>query len=260
MNNRFSQRVVLVTGSSRGIGRATAAAFASEGARVIVNYRSNDAAAQETLSQINIAGGLAWLMRADISHPDEVRQLVENIEHEVGPIDVLVNNGAAFYRHPFLDVDLDELDRVWGTNVRGLFYLSQVVAREMAARHHGAIVHVSSILARLAISERTVYCASKGAVESLTRAMAIDLAPYNIRVNAVSPGLIRTKALLDGMPDPMLQAEIQKHIPSGRFGNPEEVANAILFLASDEASYVNGVVLPVDSAHGSREAGPIQKP
>jgi NAD(P)-dependent dehydrogenase (short-subunit alcohol dehydrogenase family) len=172
-------------------------------------------------------------------------------------VTVLVNNAAGFSRAPFLEVDIDEFDRVWHINVRGVFHLSQLAARKMAERNHGTIINVSSILARLAVPQRSAYCASKGAIESLTRALALELAPYNVRVNAVSPGLIETKAMLAGFPSQELLNNVRRHIPAKRFGQPEELAQAILFLASDEASYINGIVLPVDSALGAREAGPV---
>jgi NAD(P)-dependent dehydrogenase (short-subunit alcohol dehydrogenase family) len=184
--------------------------------------------------------------------------MVAEVGSGEGPIDVLVNNAASFSRSPFLDTDLGELDRVLATNVRGLFHVSRLVASSMLGRG-GAIVNVSSILARLATGNRTAYCASKGAVESVTRAMALDLAPHGIRVNAVAPGLISTDALLAGMVDPELRASIESHIPSAGFGQPADVAAAILFLASDEARYVNGVVFAVDAGLGAREAGPAPR-
>ena len=129
----------------------------------------------------------------------------------------------------------------------------------MAERRRGSIVHVSSILAKLAIAKRTVYCAGKGAVEALTRAMALDLATDGVRVNAVAPGLIETEALLASLSDQALQHSARQYIPSHRFGRPEEIAQAILFLASEAASYINGAILAVDSALGSREAGPLDE-
>ncbi len=253
----LENRVALVTGASRGIGAATAVALAAGGAGVAVNYRADGGGAAATLSKIEADGGRGIVVQADVSEPGEARRLMAEVEEGLGPIDVLVNNAAAFSRTSFLDVELDEFDRIWAANVRGLFYLSQIVARSMAVRGRGAIVHVSSILARLAVPERSAYCATKGAVESLTRAMALDLADTGIRVNAVAPGLIATDALLAGMPDPELQAAVQRHIPGGRFGRPEEVARVIVFLASDEAHYVNGSVIPVDAGLGGREAGPL---
>lgn len=256
MAARFADRVVVVTGASRGIGAATAAAFAAEGARVAVNYRSDEAGADETVAAIVGRGGSAVALQADVGDLDAAGRLLTTVERDLGPVDVLVNNAAAFSRTSFLDTGIEELDRVLATNVRGLFHLSQIAARSMVARRRGSIVHVSSILARLAVPARTVYCTSKGAVESLTRAMAVDLAPHGVRVNAVAPGLISTEALLAGMPDPDLQARIQTYIPGGRFGEPSELADVITFLASDEARYVNGAVIPVDAGLGGREAGP----
>lgn len=253
---RFTGQVVIVTGASKGIGQATAVAFGREGARVVVNYFSDEAGARATAAQVQTGGGQALLVRADVSHPADVERMVAVAEAELGPIRTLVNNGAAFNRQLFLDVSLEEFDRVWATNVRGLFHLSQCAARRMAERRQGSIVHVSSILARQLIEARAAYGASKGAVESLTFAMALDLAPYNIRVNAIVPGLIRTDALLAGLRDPARQAAIQQYIPNGRFGTPEEAAAVILFLASDAAYYVNGALIPVDGGLGAREAGP----
>lgn len=258
-DKRFEDQVVIVTGASQGIGQATARAFAQEGAHVILNYFRSEAEAQAVLAEIEADGrGRATLVRANVGDLEDCRRLVEAGE-AVGPVTVLVNNAAGFNRAPFLDIDIAELDRVWSINVRGLFYLSQLAARKMAGRRRGSIVHVSSILARLAVPQRTVYCATKGALEALTRAMALDLAPYQVRVNAVAPGLIETKAMLAGFPSQELLDTVRDHIPSRRFGRPEEMAQAILFLASPEAAYINGIVLPVDSALGAREAGPAPR-
>jgi NAD(P)-dependent dehydrogenase (short-subunit alcohol dehydrogenase family) len=255
-SKRFEGQTVIVTGASQGIGQATAIAFAQEGAHVIINYLSSKAGAQETLTAIESEGGQGTIVQANVGNLDDCQQLLEAAE-AVGPVSVLVNNAAGFNRAPFLEVDIAEFDRVWNINGRGIYYLSQLAARKMAERKQGSIIHVSSILARLAVPQRTVYCASKGAIEALTRAMALDLAPYNVRVNAVSPGLIETKALLAGFPTEERLNNVRQYIPSNRLGEPEELAQAILFLASKEASYINGIVLPVDSALSVREAGPV---
>jgi len=257
-DGRFAEQVVIVTGSSRGIGQATAVAFAREGAHVIINYYSSEAGAQETLAQIEADGaGSGTIVQADVGTLDGCRRLATAAE-AAGRVTVLVNNAAGFNRDAFLDVTMDEFDRVWQINVRGVFCLSQLVARKMAERGRGSIIHVTSILARLSVPQRSVYCATKGALEALTRAMALDLAPHNVRVNAVSPGLIETEAMIAGFATDELLDSVRRHIPSKRFGDAEELAQATLFLASDEASYINGTILSVDGALGAREAGPVK--
>jgi NAD(P)-dependent dehydrogenase (short-subunit alcohol dehydrogenase family) len=182
--------------------------------------------------------------------------MVEMVEGGLGPIDVLINNAAAFQRAHFLEVSLEEFDRLFATNLRGVFYLSQLTARRMASRRKGCIVHISSILARQAIPERTVYIATKGAIESLTRAMALDLARFNIRVNAVAPGLIQTEALISSFHGSDEEAKVRRYIPGQRFGQPEEIAQVVVFLASEAASYINGALIAVDSAMSVMEPGP----
>lgn len=253
---RFVDRVALVTGASRGIGAATAVALAAEGARVAVNYRTDATGAERTLRTIREAGGTAEVYRADVGDAADVTAMAEGVAQALGPVDVLVNNAAQIDRSHFLEVTPEAFETAFNANVRGVFQLSQIVARSMAERGGGAIVNISSILARLACRQRTAYITTKGAVESLTRAMALDLAPYGIRVNAVAPGLIATEALLTGMPDPELQTRVQSFIPEKRFGHPSEITEAILFLASTAASYVNGAVLGVDGGLGGTEAGP----
>lgn len=255
VEKEFLNQVVLVTGASRGIGKATAVAFARKGTRVVLNYLGQEGKAKETLSRIESEGGKGWLYPADLSRLEDIEKMVDEIEQKIGPISVLVNNAAAFNRESFLDVPIAALEQVWNTNVRGTFYLSQKAAQKMASRQSGCIIHVSSIGARLAVMNRSAYCASKGALESLTRCMALDLAPYHIRVNAVAPGTIRTDGLLDSMPDPDISARLESYIPVGRFGEPEEIASAILYLASEGARYINGAIIPVDGSLGAREAG-----
>ena len=252
----FAGKGVLVTGASRGIGRATAMVFAQHGASVLINYRADKAGAEETLAIIEEAGGTGYILQADVADPSAIENMVSQSETLVPSIDVLVNNAAAFNRSSFLDVSLDDFDTSFDTNVRGVYYLSQLVAKGMVERHQGSIIHISSILAKLSVPMRTVYCASKGAIESLTRAMALDLVGYGVRVNAVSPGLISTEAMTAGFTNLSLLNQVEMHIPGGRFGAPEDIANAVLFLASDLARYITGVILPVDMGLSSREAGP----
>ncbi len=250
----FTGAVALVTGASRGIGRAVAKAFAARGAHVIVNYRADEAGAAETVAEIAAAGGLATPCQADVSQTGDCERMVAAAE-AIGPIGVLVNNAGAVDHNRFLDVNLDDLDKVLNTNLRGVFYLSQLVARRMAPRQQGAIIHITSILAQQTIPGRTAYAASKGGLESLTKAMALDLAPYHIRVNAIAPGLFRTEMLLGKMPE-AVAAELERFIPFKRYGEPEELAAAAVFLASPAASYITGILLPVDAGLRVLEAGP----
>jgi len=253
----FAGKGVLVTGASRGIGRATAVAFARHGATVLINYRADELGAKETLKQINKEQGIGYILQADIADSLSVERMLSQSEVLVPSIDVLVNNAAAFNRASFLDVSLRDFDSSFNTNVRGVFYLSQLVARGMVNRKHGNIIHISSILASLSVPMRTVYCATKGAVESMTRAMALDLVGYGVRVNAISPGLIHTEAMTAGFSNPSILKEVEKYIPGGTFGVPEDIAHAALFLASDLAGYITGVILPVDMGLSAREAGPV---
>ncbi len=253
---RFVGDTVLVTGSSRGIGAAAAAQFAAEGARVAINYRSDAEGAAGVAAAVTDAGGTAEVFQADIARSDDVVRLAQQVQDSLGPVSVLVNNAAMIDRSAMFDLTLDAFDAVWNANVRGLFQLSSLVAEGMVERGRGAIVNLSSILARLGVPNRCAYIASKGAVEGLTRAMALELGPKGVRVNAVAPGLIATEALLAGMPDPAVQSAIVRHIPEGRFGRPEEIAAAIIFAASPEASYLNGAVIGVDGALGAAESKP----
>jgi NAD(P)-dependent dehydrogenase (short-subunit alcohol dehydrogenase family) len=192
-----------------------------------------------------------------VADPEAVKHMVLQAEDLVPTIDILVNNAAAFNRSSFLDVSLEDLDASFNTNVRGVYYLSQLIAKGMVERRRGSIIHISSILARLSVPNRSVYSATKGAIESLTKAMALDLVDFGVRVNAVAPGLIGTEAMTAGFGSDAMLAEMESHIPGGKFGNPEDIANAVMFLASDLAGYISGVVLPVDMGLSAREAGPV---
>jgi glucose 1-dehydrogenase len=246
-------QTVLITGASRGIGAATAKAFAQTGYRVVINYRSDEAGARETAAQIQSNGGVALLAQADVADPMACAQLLAS----VGSVDVLINNAAQFDRESFVDAKLEDVQRVLNANVMGPFALSQLVTRDLIARGQaGAIIHISSVLAQHAFENRSAYIASKGAVEALTRAMAIELARYRIRVNCIAPGLIATEALLVALQDPHALAATKELIPFGRLGQPEEIAEVALFLASPAARYITGAIVPVDGGVAARESSP----
>ena len=194
-------------------------------------------------------------MQGDVGSEEDVRRMMAAVG-EGGPVRVLVHNASAIDRSNFLSATPAQFDLMFDANVRGPYLMSQLAAQQMiAAGVGGSIIHISTILARQTIMNRTLYAATKGAQESLTRAMALDLAPYNIRVNAVAPGLIYTKALRDGMAA-LGEENFVKYIPFKRFGDPREIASVVAFLASDAASYITGALIPVDGGLGVAEAGP----
>ncbi|MCL4459948.1 MAG: 3-oxoacyl-ACP reductase FabG [Chloroflexi bacterium] len=253
---RFGGEAVIVTGASRGIGRAIAIAFAREGARVAVNYQKDKAGAEETVESIRRDGGQALAIQADVSQASEVEELVGRTEKELGPITVLVNNAATFLRTTLLETDEKDWDRLFAVNVRGPFLMSRAVARKMIERRKGAIINVSSILATVAVDRRTAYCASKGALNAFTRALALEMAPFGIRVNAIAPGLVATNEMNDWLAEIGMRADFERYVPWQRLGTAEEIAQVAVFLASDESNYMVGAVIPVDGALSAREAVP----
>ena len=246
----FTDQTVLITGASRGIGAATAQLFAQSGARVVVNYRADQAGAEQVSAAITAAGGQAMPMQGDAGNVDDVRRMMATVGKQWGPVRVLVHNASAINRAYFLDATLDDFDGMFGANVRGPYLMSQLAAQQMiAAGAGGSIIHISTILAQLTIQNRTLYAATKGALESLTRAMALDLARHNIRVNAVAPGYVKTKFSSVIWQNPHVYAAVKARIPQGRMAEPEELTGVMLYLASDAASFTTGAVFTVDGGH-----------
>jgi len=241
--------VLLVTGASTGIGAATARFAAERGYAVCVNYRQSSAAAEDVVADIHNAGGRAVAVQADISSESDVVRLFETVDRELGRLSALVNNAATLESQMRLDeMDAARLGRIFATNVTGAFLCAREAVRRMSTRHGGhggSIVNVSSGAARHGSpGEYIDYAASKGAIDTMTIGLAKEVAEEGIRVNAVRPGFIHTGLHAKGG-EPGRVARLQSLVPMQRGGGPEEVAAAILWLLSDEASYVTGAILDV---------------
>ncbi|MDH7485080.1 MAG: SDR family NAD(P)-dependent oxidoreductase [Anaerolineae bacterium] len=242
---RFREKVTIVTGGSRGIGLAIARALATEGATVAI-VDKNAETGSKAAAQIEAEGGRACFFQADVSDKGQVVEAVGEIARRFGRIDILVNNAGIHTRAPFTQETRADWLRLFEVNVLGVVFPSQAVVPYMIEQGGGRIVHISSKAAVVGEPGHAAYSASKGAVLSLTRAMAVELAPYHITVNAVCPGPIVTDMLLSDMPEEADRQALAQKAPLGRLGRPEDVAAAVLYLASDEASWCTGQGLSVD--------------
>ncbi|WP_197683847.1 SDR family NAD(P)-dependent oxidoreductase [Pandoraea faecigallinarum] len=239
--------VVLVTGGAQGIGRAIAVRLAQEGARIVVEDRLDSAMAEQTLDAVRAAGSDGCVIAGDVGRVNDDRAVIDQAVAQLGRIDVLVNNAGVERRAPFLDVTEADYDLVMNVNLKGAFFLTQAFVKHLRdTKRGGRIVNVSSVHEELPFPHFTSYCASKGGMKMMMRNLAIELAPLGITVNNVAPGAVGTPINQQLLADKEQLAALVANIPLGRLANPAEVANAVLFLASPEASYVTGTTLFVD--------------
>jgi len=244
MQISLKDKIAVVTGGSRGIGRAISTTLASAGATVVVNYQQNAAAAEETVAAITAADGAAISIQADVSVAGDVERLFKTIVDRYGTIDILVNNAGITRDTLLLRMKEDDFDAVIDTNLRGVYLCTKAALRPMTRARSGRIINITSVVGLIGNAGQSNYAAAKAGVIGFTRAVAREMASRNITVNAVAPGYIETE-LTAGLGD-QVRAAILEAIPLGRLGTPQDVANLVCFLASDAAAYMTGQTLTVD--------------
>jgi 3-oxoacyl-[acyl-carrier protein] reductase len=237
-------KIAVVTGGSRGIGRAVSVALAEAGAHVLVNYRSNAEAARETLRLIEEAGGTGEILGFDVADPESVDAAIKDAVKRHGHLDILVNNAGISIDQLLLRVSAKDLEMTWATNVNGAVFCAKACIRPMMRSKWGRIISLSSVVAESGNAGQVVYSASKAALLGMTRTLAREYASRGITVNAVAPGFIETDMTAD-LTEAAKQGIVDQ-TPLGRIGRPEEVAAAVVFLASEEASYITGQVVRVN--------------
>ncbi len=241
---RLKDKVAVVTGGSRGIGRAICERLAAEGAQVVVNYRSSGQEAEEVVAAIRAQGGEAVAVQADVSDFQQAHALIQAATEQFGPVDILVNNAGTTRDTLLMLMKEADWDLVIDTNLKSVFNCCKAVARGMVRRRGGRIINISSVAGLAGNAGQTNYAASKAGIIGFTKSLAKELGSRNITVNAIAPGFVPT-ALTESLPQELKQAAIE-HTPLGRFGTPEEIAAVVAFFASDEASFITGQVLAVD--------------
>lgn len=244
MVTALTDRIAVVTGASRGIGRGIALELAKRGATVVVNYQSSAGAAEEVVNAITADGGKAMAFQADVSQEEGANAVIKAAIDAYGRIDILINNAGTTRDNVIMMMGVDDFDTVINTNLRSAWLCSKAAVRAMMRKRYGRIVNISSISGIMGNGGQTNYSASKAGMIGLTKALAREVAARNITVNAVAPGFVATD-LTAGLPEDILK-KINENIPLGRWATIEDVAYATAFLVSDEAAYITGHVLTVD--------------
>lgn len=241
---KLDGKTAVVTGASRGIGRAIALELAKEGANVVVNYSGSEAKAQEVVEEISKIGSKAIAVQANVADNDSVQNLMKSALDEFGSIDILVNNAGITRDNLLMRMKEDEWDDVINTNLKGVFLCTKAVTRQMMKQRAGRIINIASVVGVIGNAGQANYTAAKAGVIGLSKTSARELASRNILVNAVAPGFITTE-MTDALPEDIKEAMLSQ-IPLAKLGKPENVAKAVVFLASDDAEYITGQVLHVD--------------
>jgi NAD(P)-dependent dehydrogenase (short-subunit alcohol dehydrogenase family) len=239
---RLENKTAIITGAGSGIGQACACAFYQEGANVVLFGRREDKL-KETAQEL---GSRAMTVTGDMTQSEDLDRLVQETKSKFHRIDILVNNAGLFKGAPLHEISDDHYDEMMNVNIRSIFQLTRRVLPIMMDQKGGNIIHISSILGIIAVPQVAAYNVSKGALNQFSRSIAVEYGSHSIRSNAICPGLIKTEMTAELMEDKKLMQEWSRDYPIGRFGEPGDVANACLFLASDESSFITGAVLPVD--------------
>ena len=240
---KLSGKIAIVTGASRGIGRALALRLGHDGAAVAINYVNNAAGAEEVKAEIKTAGGDAIALQADVSKPAGIQRLFDQAIEHFGRFDILVNNAGIRISKDVADIDEAEYDRLFAINVKGTFFACQQAARRLS--EGGRIINISSAVTRMMLPGYSIYAASKGAVDQITRVLAKELGERKITVNAVAPGPVDTELFRDGKSDEQIQ-QMAQMAALGRIGQVEDIADAVAFLASDDARWITGQCIHVN--------------
>jgi NAD(P)-dependent dehydrogenase (short-subunit alcohol dehydrogenase family) len=248
MYKDLKNKVAIVTGARRGMGRTHALKLAQEGVKVVVSDISEEDC-QKVVDEIKKNKGEAMAVKCDVTKKEEVDNMVKATVDKWGKVDILVNNAGICQFKPFLELTEEDWDRTIDINLKGYFLCAQAVSKEMAKQKSGRIINIASVASgQVGIGMATLvhYCASKGGIIAITESLAVELAPFGIRVNAIAPGMIETPMIDPVEQDPKLMEAMLAKIPIGRAGKPEEVSNLVLFLASDASSYMTGSTVVID--------------
>lgn len=242
--SRLKGKVAIVTGASSGIGRGIALELSKRGATVVINYKSNKSGAEKTLELLKEAGGYGHIIKADVSIYDECKTLVQEVINSFGKINILINNAGISKVGLFMDMHIEEVYELIDTNMKGTLNMSHAVLPHMTERKQGSIVNISSIWGVQGASCEAVYSSTKGAINSFTKALAKEMAPSNIRINGVAPGVIDTE--MNSWMSKEDRESLEMEIPIGRFGKVQEIGEVVSYLCSDESSYLTGQIITVD--------------
>jgi 3-oxoacyl-[acyl-carrier protein] reductase len=240
MAKKLAGKVAIVTGASKGIGASIALHLAAEGAAVAVNYSSSKEGAERVVKEIERSGGNAIIVQANMTNPKDIQRLFSETKKAFGKLDILVNNAGIYYFTPIEELSSEDYHKMFDLNVLGLLLASKEAVKSFGTKG-GSIVNISSVVSASSEPGLSIYCGTKGAVDAITRSLAAELGPRKIRVNTINPGLVETEGThAGGMTEDQFRKDAEKETPLGRIGQPQDIAHAAVFLASDDASWITG--------------------